>query len=882
MNKDSESATGLIVGYSRSSVNLLTKTLQQDDVEAVDLETGPRVLLREDHRVPVAEIQVWAKVGSADEDESESGIAHFHEHMLFKGTSKRGVGKVATDIEKNGGYINAYTSFDMTVYHTTLPSSQTPIGLDVLADITQNSLFAEEEVKREIEVVLEEIRRSEDTPQHVLSDALFALAYQRHPYGKPILGDPESVRTLSSERVRNFYKRWYQPENLMIVAVGDFCGQVLLKKIESAFEKSGQTPLVRERPAEHALKENFRTTLLNRQFERGCLEMCWPTVAFNHPDTPSLDLLAFILGEGESSRLVRRLREELQLADRIDASSYTPLDAGLFGVNADFDPKHCKSLVRAIATEIEELRNQPVTSEELEKAKANFLAAEFWERESVSGQARKLGTFELLSGSYRKERDYLSSIQSATRQQLLEVANRWLDSEKTLIATVLPENPDTIIEKEELWNCVTDGKAEARSRFRKPKKLQQKKDVESFELDSGPRLHVIKRDSLPIFSLRLAMRGGLISEKRGTEGISQFLAGMWLRGTKRRSSGEFARTVESMAGDIDSFSGRNSTGLSIDGPSENRSKFLDLLAETLMEPALSLTEIERERTDTLAALARRKDRLSSRAFDLFIQTLYPAHPYRMPVLGSQETVNEITKNDLNDLHGSIVRGQNIDIACVGDVETEELADEMNLRFSQLSDKQYEGLLPKEDAPLDSPKEVELQIDRSQAHLVIGFPGLRITDPDRVYLDIVSQILGGQGGRLFLDLRDRKGLAYTVSAVSVEGLAPGYFAVYIATAPEKLDDARNGVLEQLKGIIDSPPTDKEINSAKQSLIGSFYIGQQRASAQASHIALDACYGLGAGNFSDVPEKIASATREDILTVANKIVDLKRYILAVIRP
>lgn len=863
-------------------MNFLTKSLQPDDVKAVDLPTGPRVLLRENHRIPVAEIQVWAKVGSADEAINESGIAHFHEHMLFKGTSKRGVGQVAADVERHGGYINAYTSFDMTVYHTTLPSSQTLVGLDVLADMTQNSIFAKEEINREIEVVLEEIRRSEDTPHHVLGDALFALAYQSHPYRNPILGDPESVRTLTSERVRNFYEHWYKPENLLVVAVGDFSGQELLQKIESAFGGGGQKPPIRKRPAEPEPEESFRSVLLHRRFERGCLEMCWPTVPFAHADTPTLDLLAFILGEGESSRLVRRLREDMQLADRIDASSYTPLDAGLFGVNADFDPRHSESLVQSIAMEVEELKNRLVTVEELEKAKVNFLAADFWERESVSGQARKLGTFELLSGTYRKERDYLSSIHSATRQQLLEVANRWLDSEKTLIATVIPEGEETSPSKEDLQNSVLEGVSKARRRFRKPKRIMKRANVESFELESGARLHAIKRDDLPIFSLRLAMQGGLLAEKQDTAGSSQFLAGMWLRGTKSRGAGDFAQVVESLAGDIDSFSGRNSAGLSVDGPSEHRDTLLDLLAEALLEPALSHTEIERERADTLASLARRKDRLSSQAFDLFFKTLYPTHPYRIPILGSEKSVKGITKAHLVDLHESLVRGQNVDIACVGDIEPRELAEDLNLRLAHLPRKKYEIILPEEDVLLESPKEVELRIDRSQAHLVIGFPGLRITDPDRIHLEVLSQILGGQGGRLFLDLRDRQGLAYTVSAVSAEGLAPGYFAVYIASAPEKIDQARHGLFDQLDGVINAPPSEDEISSAKQNLIGSFHIGQQRASSQASHIALDARYGLGAGNFSEVPDKIASVTREEVLTVARKIIDLKRYVLAVVHP
>src|SRR5262245_26641155 len=349
--------------------------------------------------------------------------------MLFKGTATRGVGEVASAVEGAGGRINAFTSFDATCYHATLPSDALGIGLDVLADAVQHSVFDPTEVAREVEVVLEEIRRSEDDPQHVLGDALFAAAYAVHPYRAPVLGSHASVSSFDREKLLRFYRRWYAPDNLTLVAVGDLDAADFLRRAEAAFADAKPSGARRARPLE-PLQRAPRVRLLERDFERAGLELCWPAVPFRHPDAPLLDLLAFVLGQGESSRLDQRVKEELGLADRIDASCYTPLDAGMFSVGADLEAERAPALLEAVIREIEALRREPVGEEELEKARLNFLAAKAWEQESVAGMARKLGSSQLLTGDPGFEDAYLARIREASRGELLRVAREWLLPER--------------------------------------------------------------------------------------------------------------------------------------------------------------------------------------------------------------------------------------------------------------------------------------------------------------------------------------------------------------------------------------------------------------------------------------------------------------------
>jgi len=209
--------------------------LSQPTIHYEVLPNGLTLLLREAHVAPVANVQIWAKVGSADERPGEEGLAHFHEHMLFKGTERRGVGDVAGEVEGAGGRINAYTSFDVTVYYATLPSDALETGLDVLVDAVRHSIFDPLEVQREVEVVLEEIRRSQDSPGHVLSDLAFSTSYQVHPYRAQILGTAENVARFDEPMVRTFFRRWYTPDNLVVVAAGDFEAGKLAERIRHLF-----------------------------------------------------------------------------------------------------------------------------------------------------------------------------------------------------------------------------------------------------------------------------------------------------------------------------------------------------------------------------------------------------------------------------------------------------------------------------------------------------------------------------------------------------------------------------------------------------------------------------------------------------------------------
>jgi zinc protease len=882
------------------------------------LPNGLTLLLRESHRSPVVELQVWAGVGSADERPGEEGLAHFHEHMLFKGTERRGVGEVAGDIEGLGGHMNAYTSFDTTVYHATLPAEAWREGLDVLADAIRHSIFDEEEVAREREVVLEEIRRSHDTPGHVLSDFAFRECYRVHPYGLPVLGPAENVAGFDRARVRRFFERWYTPDNMLVLAVGDFDAPQVAAEIERLFGDARAGEARRMRPAEPP-QEAIRAGVLRRPFEGHRVDLSWPAARFADHDATHLDLLAYVLGECESSRLIQRLREREGLVDRIDASAYTPLDRGVFSIGFETDAPRLLDATRRVVEETARLCHEPITPDELDRARINFLASLEFDRENVAGLASRIGSFEAIGGGWEREAEVIEVLKAASPADLLRVARAWLAPEGLTIAALLPDDSPAELDAEALREAARRGfeaaarpaqlPAEAPAAVtealapeddgardaitRTPTSIGPARRTDEggeridAELSNGLRVHFLRRPEIPVAAVRLACHGGLLAEEDSTSGLTRFLAAMWTRGTRRHSAAEFAAATEGLAAEIDGFSGRNSVGLTLDCLSQSLEPALGLLGEALLEPRLASEEVERERRETLAALERREDRLGQKAFQLFAEGEFERHPYHLMMGGTPETVSRFSVEDLRTHAARLLRADRSTLALVGDVDPERLLPVLEAGLGRLPGAPDVAGADATPLPPELPRgpgirECELLKDREQAHLVVGFRGVRVDDPDRHVLELIAQLLAGQGGRLFLELRDRQSLAYTVSASNIEGLAPGYFSIYIATAPDKIERARAGILEELERLVTREPNEHELRRAIRYGTGSFAIESQRSHIRATHLALDSLYGLGPDHSEHYPRELERVTPADVLRVARRIFRLDAYTVGAVHP
>ncbi|MDP3937944.1 MAG: pitrilysin family protein [Deltaproteobacteria bacterium] len=866
------------------------------------LDNGLTVVLQENHGAPVAAFNVWVRAGSAEETEPESGIAHVHEHMLFKGTARRGVGEIARVVESSGGHINAYTSFDQTVYYDVIASRYFETGLDVLADAVQHSSFDPAELAKEKEVVLEEIKRGEDMPGSKLSKSLFASAYREHPYGRPIIGSEAHVRSFTREMILSFYKRWYVPNNMVLVAVGDFKTSEIRPLIERAFAGFQPDARVRhQRPPEPEQRE-LRLAVVPDGVRQGYLMMAWPTCDLLHPDTPALDVLAIVLGQGDSSRLYRKVKARQMKVHEVRAHAYPLRDPGLFLISSLIEPVNALAAQSAMLHEAFLLRESLVSAAELEKAKINLEADTIYDKETVQGQALKLGYFEALAGDIAYEAEYMRRLAALTAEDVRSAARRYFDAERLSVAYLLPSATAARITQPRVAEAAAAALKSA-SRTRAAAKPRARRaggkaallaelashvgeagdyPVHRETLPNGVRLIIKESHAVPLVAIRSVMQGGLAFESAATNGISDFVGTLLTKGTRRRSAERIAEEIERIAGSIEGHSGRNSLGVEIEVLSPHFDRAVDLMAEVLREPAFHPREIEKTRRDTLAAISRRQDNLGGYAIDLFTSTLYRRHPYRLSSLGTPRSVKSFTRARLREFYARVAVPENLVISVVGDVRTQEVVKRFRRAFGSMKKRPFSRpRAPVEKRPA-AQRYRELHRDKAQAHLVYGFPGTTVNDPDKYPLEVMSSVMAGQGGRLFLELRDRQSLAYSVTFFTVEGVDPGYIGVYMATSPGKIRRALAGVRRELSRITKEKIAPEELDRAKRNIVGGYEIDLQRAGAQAGQLAINEIFELGLEEYRAFPEKILAVTADDVLRVARRYLTLRRPVIALIRP
>jgi zinc protease len=357
---------------------------------------------------------------------------------------------------------------------------------------------------------------------------------------------------------------------------------------------------------------------------------------------------------------------------------------------------------------------------------------------------------------------------------------------------------------------------------------------------------------------------------------------MLTKGTRRRSASQIAEEIERVAGTLQGHSGKNSLSVEMEVLSRYLDEGLDLLADVLLEPAFDPKEVKKQRADTLAAIRRREDDLAGFTVDTFAGTFYRRHPYRFTTLGTPKSVNRLTRRRLQAAYARLAVPSNLVIAAVGDVNAQDIVERLSRRFGGMRPRLFRRPpTPREKGPARA-RVREVHKEKAQAHLMVGFPGTTLTDPDKYAIEVMSTALAGQGGRLFLELRDRQSLAYTVTSFSLEGVDPGYVAVYMGTSPGKLRRALAGVRRELALMRRRGITPEELERAKRYLVGSYEIDLQRASAQASALAFNERYGLGIEEYRAYPEKILEVTAEDVLRVARKVLRVDRPVIALVRP
>jgi zinc protease len=864
------------------------------------LDNGLTVVFEEQHAAKVAAFQVWVNAGSADERPDQAGLAHLHEHMLFKGTELRGPGEIARDIEGHGGEVNAWTSFDQTVYHVVMASQFAKVGLDILADAVRRSLFDGDELAREIEVVCEEIKRSFDSPQRRASQQLFSTAYRTHPYQLPVIGTETSVRSFTREKVLEFYKRHYAPKNMVVSATGDFTEKELRAWVDAAFGGAwDRTYSGRDARAQEPAPSGRRIVLKEDDIKEVYTSLAFHIPEVSHADMPALEVLASIAGQGEASRLSLEVKRKRSLVNSIDAFAYTPRDPGLFGISATLKPENAKAALEATVRVLQQLRHRGPLPEELATVKGIVESEAVYQRESVQGLARKLGYYECTLGGIEKEAQYYERVAQLTTENIREVAEKYLRFDRAIFTALQPKDtPLTSADVEEVLNRVALEETAANTARKSPgtraenptpmritAPLSARKGTSGIiveKLSNGAKVVIREESAVPLFAIRAFFHGGLRYETTTNNGVTVLLSRLLTRGTPTHDAEQISHSVDDMAGSLSGMAGRSSISMRGEFLSRHFDRGFDLFAECLTQPTLPEAELDREKALTLQAIHTREDKPSALAFDIFGKALYQKHPYRMSQLGEVSTVEAITPQTLRDYHDAYLDPTQLTLCVVGDVKTDAVMAQAERYFGKTRGKAKPAPVLEVDPPPATALREKKVLQKAQSHLVLGFQGARIFDPWRYALEVLSTVLSGQGGRLFVELRDKKSLAYSVSSMSVESFDPGYFAVYMGTSPEKVDQALEGIRAELDQVRQTRISDLELERARRNLIGTHEIGLQRNASRAAAIGLDVCYGLGVETFLRYADEIGAVTAEQVQDVAQRVLTFDRSALVIVGP
>ncbi len=853
-----------------------------NDIMKFELKNGLSVVLKENHQAKVVAFQMWVRVGSADETDEISGISHVYEHMLFKGTKKRGVGQIAGEVEAAGGDINAFTSLDQTVYHITMASEFFDTGLDIIADAIQFSSFDPVELEKEQEVIVEEIKRGLDMPGRKLNNKFFKTAYQVHSYRRPVIGTPETVRSLTRDKILQYFRQWYRPNNMTLVIVGDFDTDDALSKIKELYKDFKPGEIAKpDRPKEPEQKE-FRFSLIKDDVSEIHMNFGYHIPSVRDKDNFALDVMSLLVGQGESSRLYANIKAKKSLAHSIYAYAFTPKEPGILMIGTMFNQENTNALTTETIKEMERLKYELVDEEEIDKAKLILESDFIYEKETVQGQARKLGYFSTSLNDHLYEEKYLKGIQAVTAQDIIRVANKYIDITNLSVTMLAPEKAKNVPDKAKLLELVTSGANMAKEQYASDtgSGYDTTGEVNRIVIDNGITILVKENHANPTVALRTIFLGGVRYEDESNFGINNFISGMLTKGTKKRSAAQIVKEIESMAASLDGYSGKNSIGVAGEFLTKYLYKAFEITADMTLNPLFGEEEVEKRKKHVIASIKRQEDELTSLVFNLFRDTLYKKSPYRFNTLGKKENVEAFTSEGLARYYHSVAAPENLVISVVGDVNTAEIVALVKKYFGGME----KGKFKAPEVPLETPPEkirkAVINKDKEQIHVALGFLGVTVRDDDRIALEVLSTILSRQGGRLFIELRDKQSLAYSVTSFSQEGYDPGFFLVYIASSPEKKEQAIEGILKELEKVVNEKIPEDELDMAKNYLIGNHEINMQRNSAQAANIGFNEIYGLGYDAYKKYAERIHAVTPEDAARVAKKYIKLDSYTLAIV--
>ena len=863
------------------------------------LANGLTVLVQPLRHVPVVSCWIWYRVGSRNELPGLTGISHWVEHMLFKGTPRFPPGSIFRQVNRWGGTLNGFTWLDYTAYFETLPTPGWQLALDIEADRMVAATFDPAEVERERTVILAERAGSENQPGTYLREEVLAAAFRTHPYGHPVIGYREDLLQITRDDLYRHYRTYYQPANAVLVIVGDIDPDEALTAVEQRFAglpSSDPPPLLRVREPEQWAE---RRVTVRRPAPTPQLLMAWRVPEATHPDVPALVVLDAVLsggkpvafgggGMGRSSRLYRALVASGLCTAAASSMSLT-LDPFLFTVSATLTPLAEPEMVeRIVDQEIARLREDAVDAEELARAKRQLAVQFAAASESAQSRAALLGSLAIV-GPGRSPEQLLAEIEQVTADDLLRVANAYLRADRRTVGWLEPAPGDAGRGELQESQPVT---AAPRYWFREPAdtpvepitlpriRLAAYEDV----LPNGARFvgQAIPASRLAVVSVRLPAGA---ARDAGQPGLAYVTGQLLTRGTQRREEAAFNEELDRLGATLSVGVGRDGVDITLTCLAEVLDAALPLLVETVLEPAFPAEQLERVRQQALTALRQAQQSTRAQADALLRALLYPpGHPYHHRVLGTEESLEALSLEAVRAFHERFYRPGGAVTAVAGGVDPQRVGTVLARAFAD-----WRGTAPPLELPPVSPpargmRREERLPGKEQADLALGIVTVPRQHPDFEALRLANIILGRLGlmGRIGARVREQAGLAYYAASSLDTGLATGFWNAYAGVAPIHVERVVTEIRQVVEEFRNEGPSDSELADAKTALTGNVVLGLSTAGGIAGALLDLVFYELGLDYFERLPDRLAELDADAVRGAARQYLDTERMHVVIVGP
>lgn len=834
------------------------------------LDNGQTVVVQEIKNNPIVTIDTWIKTGSIDEEDSNNGVAHFLEHLFFKGTKTHEPGEFDKILETKGAITNAATSKDFTHYYITIPSKDFDLAMDLHGDMILHPLIPRKEMEKERKVVLEEISKDLNSPTKIMQDNLNSMLYTTHPYKRKVIGRSDVIETITRDQVLSFYNKNYSPSNMVTVIIGDVDANHAIEKTKEAFnaeyKKQTKTIYTKEAPL---TKQQKKVEYLDT--ESGYMVIGFRGTPIDDKDSYALDVLATILGDGRSSVLNQVLKEKKRIAFSVDAGNSTFRDDGIFYISANYEPTKCKIVQDTIFNEIEKIQKNGVTDDQLKLAKNIIERSTYYSRESITNIATEIGYTMALTNDIKFYDTYLDNIKNVSKEDVKKVAEKYLGINRSAVSIVLPKSA-----KEVPVASLTQ-QAPATAEL-----VSENAQTQKYKLSDGATMLYTPNNVNDIIAISIYAKGGQLAEQKA--GTANLTATAMMRGTKNYTSLELSQVLEDNGIKIQPSASADAFAINVLTTKDEYDKTLELLNEVVNNATFEDYEIDKVKTEKLNTIKRNKDVPLQRAIEEYRDLIYQNSPYSISSKILEKNIPNITKEDIINYYNSIFAPKNLVISINGNIDKDKTIQDLNNIFKPKENAknfdfvQYNSKIPTVTTPRQTIQKVPTT---ETAWILLGWQTNGVlNEKDYATLQVIDSLLGsGMSSRLFKDLREQEGLAYQLGSGYSPNVLRGSFLLYIGTNPQTLDKAKSGLFAEITRLKTEYVGDKELQDAKEKLLGNYVIGLETNLDKASNIGWYEASTRGY-EFKDKYEKlINSVTDSDIIEIANKYFT-DDYILSIV--